>query len=116
MHPRFITRVFKIALVRASLRRTIRLYDLRHTSATLFLRAGEHIKVVSERLGHSGLWITLGIYVHVLPGMQRDAANRMENLLTAIQSTPEVHHAAHRERQAFSIRSEERRVGKECRL
>ncbi len=103
VHPRFITRVFKVALVRASLPRTIRLYDLRHTSATLLLKAGEHIKVVSERLGHSGLWITLQIYVHVLPGMQRDAAYRMENLLTAIQSTPEVHHAAHRERQAFSI-------------
>ena len=80
-HPRFITRVFKVALARAGLPRKIRLYDLRHTSATLLLRAGEHIKVVSERLGHSGVWITLKIYVHVLPGMQRDAANRIEHLL-----------------------------------
>ena len=82
VYPRqFVTRVFKVALVRAGLPKTIRLYDLRHTNATLLLKAGEHIKVVSERLGHSAVWITLEIYVHVLPGMQRDAANRMENLL-----------------------------------
>ncbi|MGH9871545.1 MAG: tyrosine-type recombinase/integrase [Pyrinomonadaceae bacterium] len=84
VYPRqFVRHVFKVALVRAGLPRTIRLYDLRHTSATLLLRAGEHIKVVSERLGHSAVWITLEIYVHVLPGMQRDAANRMDNLLNS---------------------------------
>jgi integrase len=82
VHTRgFSKSVFKVALVRASLPRTIRLYDLRHTCATLLLKDGEHIKVVSERLGHSNVRITLEIYVHVLPGMQRDAANRMENLL-----------------------------------
>jgi integrase len=83
VYPRFVRRVFKVALVRAALPRTIRLYDLRHTSATLLLRAGEHIKVVSERLGHSAVWITLEIYVHVLPGLQRDAANRMDKLLNS---------------------------------
>jgi integrase len=77
----FIRSVFKVALGRASLPGTIRLYDLRHTCATLLLKDGEHIKVVSERLGHSNVRITLEIYVHVLPGMQRDAAHRMENLL-----------------------------------
>ena len=82
VYPRqFIKEVFKVALVRAGLPRTIRLYDLRHTCATLLLKDGEHIKVVSERLGHSNVRITLEIYVHVLPGMQRDAANRMESLL-----------------------------------
>jgi len=78
----FVRRVFKVALVRAGLPRTIRLYDLRHTCATLLLKDGEHIKVVSERLGHSNVRITLEIYAHILPGMQRDAANRMENLLS----------------------------------
>lgn len=81
VYPHIIRGVFKQALVRAGLSSTIRLYDLRHTSATLLLKSGEHIKVVSERLGHSAVSITLEIYVHVLPGMQRDAANRMENLL-----------------------------------
>ncbi|MGH9966908.1 MAG: tyrosine-type recombinase/integrase, partial [Pyrinomonadaceae bacterium] len=75
--------VFKVALVRAGLPKRIRLYDLRHTCATLLLKDGEHIKVVSERLGHSNVRMTLEIYVHVLPGMQRDAANRIESLLTS---------------------------------
>jgi integrase len=79
----FIKQVFKPALKRAGLPKTIRLYDLRHTSATLLLKAGEHIKVVSERLGHSNVAITLETYAHVLPGMQRDAANKMEDLLSA---------------------------------
>ena len=80
--PPLIKQVFRPALKRAGLPTTIRLYDLRHTSATLLLKAGEHIKVVSERLGHSNVAITLETYAHVLPGMQRDAANRMEDLLS----------------------------------
>ncbi len=78
---RFITKVFKVALKQAGLPKTIRLYDLRHTSATLLLKAGEHIKVVSERLGHSGIWITLDTYIHVLPGMDSDASDHIEILL-----------------------------------
>jgi len=81
IHRRFITQVFKTALERAGLPTTIRLYDLRHTNATLLLKAGEPVKAVSERLGHSTICITLQIYAHVLPGMQRSAANRMEELL-----------------------------------
>jgi len=80
-HKRFARNVFKKALSRAGLPRIIRLYDLLHTNATLLLKDGEHIKVVSERLGHANVNITLEIYAHVLPGMQRDAAERMENLL-----------------------------------
>ena len=76
-----VTRVLKGALATSGLAKNIRLYDLRHTSATLLLKAGENIKVVSERLGHANVSITLEIYAHVLPGMQRDAANRMEELL-----------------------------------
>jgi len=76
-----LRRVFKPALATAGLPKNIRLHDLRHTSATLLLKAGENIKVVSERLGHANISITLEIYAHVLPGMQRDAANRMEELL-----------------------------------
>ncbi|MDX6499904.1 MAG: integrase [Blastocatellia bacterium] len=81
LKPHVVTRVFKEALATAGLAKDIRLYDLRHTSATLLLKAGENIKVVSERLGHANVSITLEIYAHVLPGMQRDAANRMEELL-----------------------------------
>jgi integrase len=59
----------------------IRPYDMRHTAATLLLLAGIHPKVVSEMLGHSSVMITLTIYSHVLPMIQRDAATAMNRLL-----------------------------------
>ncbi len=61
----------------------IRLHDLRHTMATLMLAAGEHPKVVSERLGHSTVSITLDTYSHVLPGLQAAAAERLAVTLGA---------------------------------
>ncbi|MDR7549491.1 MAG: site-specific integrase [Armatimonadota bacterium] len=67
-------------LARAGLPR-IRFHDLRHSHATLLPRQGEHPKVVSERLGHSGVGITLDTYSHVLPGMQAQAAARLEERL-----------------------------------
>jgi integrase len=60
---------------------TIRFHDLRHTAATLLLSQGVHPKVVQERLGHSQIAITLDTYSHVLPSMQRDAADRLDSLL-----------------------------------
>jgi integrase len=60
----------------------IRLHDLRHTHATLMLQAGEAVKVVSERLGHASVMITLGTYAHVMPGMQAGAAARFGALLS----------------------------------
>ena len=60
-----------------------RFHDLRHTAATLLLKAGVHPKVVSEMLGHSTIAITLDIYSHAMPDMQREAAGAMENILTA---------------------------------
>lgn len=59
----------------------IRFHDLRHTHATLMLRNGEHPKVVSERLGHSRVQITLDRYSHVLPNMQDEAAQDLEDFL-----------------------------------
>jgi len=60
---------------------TIRLYDLRHTCATLLLLADTPAKVVSERLGHGSITLTLDTYSHVLPTMQRRAADVMGRLL-----------------------------------
>lgn len=60
---------------------TIRLYDLRHTCATLLLAAGEHAKIVSERLGHASITLTLDTYSHVLPTMQQSATEKLEKLL-----------------------------------
>lgn len=56
----------------------IRFHDLRHTHATLLLLAGENPKIVSERLGHSKIGMTLDIYSHVLPSMQEQAKAKLD--------------------------------------
>lgn len=68
-------------LVKKSGLPTIRFHDLRHTHATLLLQAGVNPKVVSERLGHAGITITLNTYSHVVPHMQDEAAQKFEDLL-----------------------------------
>ena len=68
-------RYFKPLLKRAELP-DIRLYDLRHTFATLWLESGEHPKILQEILGHSRISVTLDTYSHVIPHMQRDAMGR----------------------------------------
>jgi len=73
LHPQTVSRSFEQALVEAKLPR-IRLHDLRHTHATLALAAGIHPKVVSERLGHSTVSITLDTYSHAIPALQEEAA------------------------------------------
>jgi integrase len=73
----------------------IRLYDLRHTAATLALAAGVPIKVVSEMLGHASSALTMDVYSHVLPHMQDDAAARMEALLWGQRETGTAVPAAH---------------------
>jgi integrase len=63
-------------------------YGLRHSHATLLLAAGEHPKVVQERLGHSSIQLTLDTYTHAVEGLQDRASERLEALLTtsAIQA------------------------------
>jgi integrase len=70
-------------LKRAGLSTKFRLYDLRHTCATLLLAANEHPKIVSERLGHASVTLTLDTYSHVLPSMQQAASDKLERLLYA---------------------------------
>jgi integrase len=78
--PQRITHRFR-RLVRRLPLPTIRLHDLRHTHATLLLQAGVPVKVVSERLGHATVALTLDTYAHVLPAMDADAADRFGDLL-----------------------------------
>ena len=59
----------------------IRLHDLRHTHATLALQAGIHPKVVSERLGHASIAITLDVYSHAIPALQEEAAEKVAALV-----------------------------------
>lgn len=73
-------RHFKPLLREANLP-NIRLYDLRHTMATLLLSEGVNPKIVSERLGHASIVLTLDTYSHVLPTMQEDATDKLEILL-----------------------------------
>lgn len=66
----------------------IRLHDLRHTHATILLAAGVPVKVVSERLGHASVSITLNIYAHVLPGAQKQAADIFSLALKGATANP----------------------------
>jgi len=67
------------AFIRRSKLKHIRFHDLRHSHATQLLLQGVHPKIVSERLGHSNIGITLDTYSHVLPGMQEDAILKIDS-------------------------------------
>ena len=62
--------------------RPITFHGLRHTAATLMLQQGIPLKVVAERLGHKKPTITLDIYAHALPSMQKAAAEKLGALLS----------------------------------
>ena len=84
LDPEAVTRYFRRA-VKESMLPPIRLHDLRHTHATLALQAGIHPKVVSERLGHATVSITLDTYSHAIPAMQEEAAALIAGLVFAGQ-------------------------------
>jgi integrase len=77
-------RSFKRIKARSGVREDLRFHDLRHTCATLLLREGVNVKVVSEMLGHASITITLNTYSHVLPDMQDSAADAMEAALGTV--------------------------------
>ena len=80
IHPDRVSKMFDARVARAGVPR-IRLHDLRHTHASLLLRAGEHPKVVQERLGHANISITLDTYSHLIPAMQKEAATKVASFL-----------------------------------
>ena len=80
IHPHTFSQTFERIIGLAGLRR-IRLHDLRHTHASLALKAGVPIKVISERLGHESPAFTLKQYAHVIPGMQAEAAAQVAALV-----------------------------------
>jgi integrase len=83
LEPRNVTRRFGAMLKKAGLLH-IRLHGTRHTAATLMLVQGIPVKVVSEILGHALSGITKDIYQHVVRSQQKDAANRMDALLSRV--------------------------------
>jgi integrase len=76
-----ITHRFNRLLQRANLA-PMRFHDLRHACASLLLVQGVHPRVVMETLGHSQISLTMNTYSHVLPALQREAADRMEAVLS----------------------------------
>jgi integrase len=80
VHPHSVAQACDRIAARAGLPQ-IHLHGLRHTHATLLIKAGVPVKVVSERLGHSTTAFTIETYQHVLPGMQAEAAHIFETLV-----------------------------------
>jgi integrase len=76
----FTARFFKRMILQAGLNREFCFHDLRHTHATLLLKQGVNIKVISERLGHSTIQMTLDTYSHLMPDMQQTAVKALEEL------------------------------------
>ena len=70
---------FKPTLNRAGLP-DMRVYDLRHSCASILLAAGENVKVISERLGHASIALTLDVYSHIQEGQQAQASAKLERL------------------------------------
>lgn len=79
-HPDVITQAFRETQEAAGVPR-IRFHDLRHTHASILLQKGVHPKIVSERLGHSSITITLDLYSHLIPSIQKEAADAIESYM-----------------------------------
>lgn len=83
VHTRnLIQRHFKPLLERAGIPKTVRLYDLRHSTATLLLTLDVHPKIVQEMLGHADIQLTMNTYTHVLPTLQKGAAQKLADLFS----------------------------------
>lgn len=80
--PRVLVTQFKALLVKAGINPKIRIHDLRHTAASLMLMSGMELIRIARQLGHSKPSITLDIYGHLIPGLENDAAQRLDELVT----------------------------------
>lgn len=80
---RHVLEPFKALLKEAGLP-DVRFHDLRHSAATLLLSLGIHPKIVQEILGHSNINITLNVYSHVLPTMQKDAMDKLNDMFSKL--------------------------------
>ena len=69
----------------------IRFHDLRHTAASLMLNHGIPVIVVSRRLGHAKPSITLDVYGHLLPSLQEEAAQKIDELITPVEFYQQHH-------------------------
>ena len=84
-HPDYVSQTFERTVARLGLPR-IRLHDLRHTHATLGLAAGIPTKVMSDRLGHATTAFTQDVYMHAIPPLEADAAERIAAMIFATEA------------------------------
>ncbi len=84
MSQRNLYKKFKAVIHQAGMR-NIRFHDLRHTAASLMLNHGIPALIVAKRLGHSKVSVTLDTYGHLLPGMEQETANFIDELITPIE-------------------------------
>lgn len=78
--PGNLTRQFKKDIIDSEVS-DIRFHDMRHTHATLLIQKNINVKIISERLGHSNISITLDTYSHVLPSMQQEVADHIDDII-----------------------------------
>ena len=84
MNPERLSTEFSSIAKRAGIE--MRLHDCRHLHASYLLLAGVHAKIVSERLGHAGIGITLDTYSHLLPGLQEQATAAFDSVMERVRS------------------------------
>ena len=92
LNPAHVHETFKRLLRHTDLPLTTRIHDLRHAMATHWIAQGVPVKVVSERLGHANIGITMEIYGHVLPDMQSAAAQEMDDWFLKESVAPSTDH------------------------
>lgn len=83
LDPSNVRKRLKAALTRAKLTDTHTFHSLRHSAATMMLAAGISPKVAADRLGHHSAAFTMDRYVHALQSMDEDAADRLQNMVSA---------------------------------
>lgn len=81
IHPMYYTKKLTKVIKACNIDKRVRFHDLRHTNATLLLQQGVNSKVVQERLGHKDIATTLNIYSHVNKKMQKDATDKLTDIL-----------------------------------
>jgi integrase len=82
IEPILLHRAFKAILEKAGLPTTLRLHDLRHSAASLLLAQGVPPRAIMELLGHQSISTTMNLYAHVMPAMMREAADKMDAILS----------------------------------
>lgn len=87
-HSNLYRRHFQPAVKQAGLPSDLRFHDLRHAYAALLISLGAHPRAIMERMGHSSITVTLGTYGHLLPSLETELTQRMDEAITAATEDP----------------------------